>query len=117
MGFVEAVKTCLTKYVDFSGRARRSEYWYFFLFNLILSVIASMIDKVIGHNIVSLIVTFALLLPGIAVTVRRLHDIGKKWVWILISLIPLVGWILIIVYTCQDSTPGENEFGPNPKEV
>lgn len=117
MSFVDATKTCLMKYVDFNGRARRSEYWYFVLFNFILSVIASMIDKVIGHNIFSTIVTLALLLPGLAATVRRLHDIGKRWVWILISFIPLVGWILMIVYTCQDSAPGENEFGPNPKEV
>src|SRR3712207_8394042 len=58
----------------------------------------------------------ALLLPGLAVCIRRLHDIGKKWTWIFMSLIPLAGPIIMIVYACRDSEPGENQFGPNPKE-
>lgn len=117
MSFADAVKTCLSKYVDFNGRARRSEYWYFFLFNLIVSIIASIIVKITGLNFISGLVSLAFLLPGLSVTVRRLHDIGKKWTWIFMSLIPVAGAIIMIVYACRDSEPGDNQFGPNPKEV
>jgi len=111
------VKTCFSKYVDFNGRARRSEYWYFFLFNMIITVIAAIIAQATGATIVSTIVSLALLLPGLAVSVRRLHDIGKKWTWLLISLIPIVGEIWLIILNCKDSEPGDNQFGPNPKEA
>lgn len=117
MSFVDAVKTCLSKYVDFNGRARRSEYWYFVLFTMIVSIVASTLDKLIGINAIAGLASLALLLPELAVTVRRLHDIGKRWTWILMSLIPVVGWIFMLVYECKDSEPGENQFGPNPKET
>lgn len=117
MSFVDAIKTCFTKYVDFNGRARRSEYWYFYLLNCICSAVAGAISTALDVQIISTLVSLAFLLPSLAVLVRRLHDIGKKWTWMLMALIPVVGWIFIIVYACKDSEPGENQFGPNPKEV
>ncbi len=115
MGFGEAIKTCFTKYVDFSGRARRSEYWFFFLFNAIVSGVVSAIANVTGLSFLSWLVTLALLLPGLAVMVRRLHDIGRRWTSLLFGLIPLAGGIILIVFACKDSQPGDNQFGPNPK--
>lgn len=115
MSFVDAVKSCLSQYVGFQGRARRSEYWYFCLFNVILGVVASIIAQLTGVKILSTLVTLALLLPGIAVDIRRMHDIGKSGWWILISFVPVVGAILLIVWCCKDSEPGENQYGPNPK--
>lgn len=115
MSFVDAVKTCLTKYVDFNGRARRREYWFFCLFNVLVSIVVGAIASLLKADIISNLVSLALLLPSLAVAVRRLHDIGKKWTWILMGLIPLVGWIFLLVYYCTDSQPGENQFGCNPK--
>lgn len=122
MSFQDAVRTCLTqKYVDFSGRARRSEYWFFALFNVIVSVVAGIIDGILGTRgvgggtgLVGAIAGLALLLPNLGVGVRRLHDTGRSGWWLLIGLIPLVGWIVLIVFFVQDSQP-DNEYGPNPK--
>ncbi len=111
MSFGEAISTCFSKYATFSGRARRSEYWYFTLFNLILSGVVS-IFKI---QILVTLVSIALLLPGLGVGVRRLHDIGKSGWYLLIGLIPVVGAILLIVWYCRDSDPGSNAYGPNPK--
>ncbi len=115
MSFQEAVKTVLTKYVDFNGRARRSEYWYFVLFNILVNFVVGIVVNLTGLTFLSYIVSLALLLPGLGVCVRRLHDIGKGWAWILLALIPLVGAIILIVFYCQDSQPGDNQYGPNPK--
>ena len=115
MSFMDAVKTCLTKYVDFNGRARRSEYWYFCLFDVVVSLIAAILVKLTGVAAISWIATLAFCLPGLAVSVRRLHDIGKRWTWLLMVLIPLAGPIILIVYFVKDSQPGDNQFGPNPK--
>lgn len=115
MSFEEAVKTVLTKYVDFNGRARRSEYWYFVLFNLLVNFVVGIVVNLTGLTFLSYVVSLALLLPGLGVCVRRLHDIGKGWAWILLALIPLVGGIILIVFYCQDSQPGDNQYGPNPK--
>ncbi|MGC4111878.1 MAG: DUF805 domain-containing protein [Nocardioides sp.] len=114
MSFQDAVRTCLSKYADFNGRARRSEYWWFALFNLIVSIVMDIIDAVIGNSILGLLVSLALLLPGIAVGVRRLHDTSRSGWWILIGLIPIVGWIVLIVFFVQDSHP-DNQYGPSPK--
>jgi uncharacterized membrane protein YhaH (DUF805 family) len=122
MSFQDAVRTCLTqKYVDFTGRARRSEYWYFVLFTFIVSIVASIIDTIIGtrssttgYGLVQGLASLALLLPGIAVGVRRLHDTGRTGWWLLIGLIPLVGAIVLIVFFVQDSQ-GENAYGSSPK--
>lgn len=110
MGFTDAIKAVFSKYATFEGRARRSEYWYWALFCFIIGLLIGWIP-VIGW-----LVSLALLVPGIAVAVRRLHDMGKSGWFYLLILIPLIGSIILIVMFCQDSQPGENEWGANPKE-
>ena len=100
----------LKKYAVFDGRARREEFWMFTLFNLIISLGIALIAGPL-YLLYSLIV----LLPHLAVTVRRLHDTARNAWWLLILLIPLVGTIVILVFTVLDSAPEENEYGPNPK--
>lgn len=118
MSFTEAIQSVFTQYVGFSGRARRSEYWFFFLFNMIISAVLNVLTRVTGASIFGVlagIVSLALLLPGLSVAIRRLHDTGKSGWFILFALIPVVGAILLIVWYCKDSQPGENQYGPNPK--
>jgi uncharacterized membrane protein YhaH (DUF805 family) len=107
----------LKKYAVFSGRARRKEYWMFFLFNIIFSAVLSIIDVAIGIYVLSSIYSLAVLVPSLAVSVRRLHDTNRTGWWILIGLIPFVGTIILIVFLATDSQPGENQYGPNPKAV
>ena len=103
-------------YFTFTGRARRKAYWMFVLFNISAAVIANIIDSVIGTGgLIGGIYSLAVLLPGIALGVRRLHDIGKSGWWMLIALVPLIGLIVLLVFACTDSQPGDNEYGPNPK--
>lgn len=122
MGFTEAIQTCLQKYVDFSGRARRSEYWYFWLFTFLVAIAASILDAILGtgygngSGVIGTLTSLALLLPSLAVAVRRLHDTSRSGWWILIALIPIIGWIILIVFLVQDSHP-DNEHGPNPKST
>ncbi|HEX7348721.1 MAG TPA: DUF805 domain-containing protein [Rhodanobacteraceae bacterium] len=107
----------LKKYFDFSGRARRKEYWMFTLFNIIAIVILLIIGMLIAHGRgVALVWLYelAVLLPSLGVAVRRLHDTGRSGWWILISLVPLVGGIILFVFTVLDSVP-DNQYGPNPK--
>jgi uncharacterized membrane protein YhaH (DUF805 family) len=112
MGFADAVRTCLSKYVDFQGRAMRSEFWWFALFNIIIQVITSVIDHgVLNYPILSTIATLALILPGIAVSVRRLHDTDRSGWWLLISFIPLIGAILLLVWYCTKGSVSQNRFG------
>ena len=114
---------CLTKkYACFSGRARRQEYWLFVLFNIIAGIIVGVISGVLvsvtnvaAFAFLGTIYNLAVLIPGFAVFVRRMHDIGKSGWWWLISFIPLIGIIVLIVFCCLDSQPGENQYGPNPK--
>lgn len=114
---------CLTKkYACFSGRARRQEYWLFFLFNLIASIIIGVIAGVLvrvtnvtAFAFLGTIYNLAVLIPGFAVLFRRLHDTGRSGWWWLIALIPLIGWIVLLVFCCLDSQPGDNQYGPNPK--
>src|ERR1700674_2033185 len=112
----------LKKYADFSGRARRREYWVFVLFNIIISIVLTVCDAVLGTysaaasiGILSGIYTLAVLIPGIAVTVRRLHDTGRSSWWILIVLVPIVGAICLPIFMLIDSQPGQNAYGPSPK--
>lgn len=111
--------TSFRKYADFTGRAVRSEYWYFVLFNFIISIALSYFDRLFGSGstfgsgILSIIFSLGILLPGIAVAVRRLHDIGKSGLWILLAFIPIIGWIWLIVLYISESAPGDNEYGPN----
>ena len=113
MSFSESVRTCFNKYADFNGRARRSEYWYFSLFQTVLDIILGKIFPNAGP--VYYLISLALFIPGLSVGVRRLHDIGRSGWYCLISLIPVVGWILIIVWMVQDSQQGTNQYGPSPK--
>jgi uncharacterized membrane protein YhaH (DUF805 family) len=110
MTFIESVKSVLTKYAEFKGRASRSEYWWYFLFNVIINIATAIIDSIVdpgGVGWVGLIASLGLLLPSIAVGVRRVHDVGKSG-WFI--LIPIYNLILAL-------TPGEsgaNEYGPDP---
>ena len=103
MNFQESVKTCFSKYVDFNGRAVRSEYWWFALFNLIVSIVLTIISPKLLANIYSL----ATLLPALAVGVRRLHETNRSGWWLLLWLVPVIGWIVLIVFLAQDSVPEE----------
>ena len=108
----------LKKYAEFNGRARRQEYWMFLLFNIIFGFAAGIVDSILGTYLaVYSIYSLAMIIPGIAVSVRRLHDIGKSGWMLLIVLIPLIGAIWLLVLMATDSTPGENEYGKNPKEL
>lgn len=118
-------------YAYFGGRARRSEYWYFTLVNILISFgiqitggIVGAILRPIGLGSISVVFagiaalyTLALFVPSIAVGVRRLHDTGRSGWWLLIGLIPVVGFIVLIVFFAMDSVPGSNRWGPSPKEV
>ena len=107
---------CWKKYAEFSGRARRQEYWMFFLFNLLAFIAIGIIDGILGTNgALSGLYSLAVLIPSLAVLVRRLHDTDRSGWWILVNLIPTIGWIVCIVLLCIDSKPGENRFGANPK--
>jgi uncharacterized membrane protein YhaH (DUF805 family) len=116
MNFSQAVTTVLTKkYADFSGRARRSEFWWYYLFGVIVAIVAELIDRAIGAPILSIIAGLALIVPNLAVGVRRLHDTSRTGWWLLIGLIPVVGTIILIVFFCQDSHTGTNKYGASPK--
>ena len=115
---------CLKQYADFSGRARRKEYWMFTLFNTIFAIVAIIIDNVVGtaspelgYGVFYGLYALAVFIPGLAVAVRRLHDVGKSGWMILIALIPLIGAIWLLVLMVTDSNPGENQYGQNPKEI
>lgn len=116
--YLEALK----KYAVFNGRARRKEYWYFVLFYSILSIIAIILDHVLGidsqgagYGPIYIFLALAMILPSWAVLVRRLHDVGKSGWFLFISLIPLIGSIWLFVLLCSDSMLGDNQYGANPK--
>ena len=112
----------LRKYAVFNGRARRKEYWTFFLINLVISIVLFAIGGLIGTfspqaggGLLQGIFSLAILIPSLAVTARRLHDTGRTGWWILIALIPIIGAIVLLVFMVLDSQPGANQYGPNPK--
>jgi uncharacterized membrane protein YhaH (DUF805 family) len=112
----------LKKYAVFSGRARRKEFWMFVLFNFVAGVVLSILDRTLGSTygqqqtgILSSIYSLAIFIPSLAVGIRRMHDIGKNGTWILINLIPFVGWIWYIVLAAKEGQAGPNQFGPDPK--
>jgi len=114
----------LNQYADFNGRARRKEYWMFFLFNIVFAVLASLIDIAAGtanldsgSGVFQGIYSLAVLIPGLAVGVRRLHDVGKSGWMLLIALIPIIGAIWLLVLMVTDSKEGTNKWGENPKDV
>lgn len=118
MSFTDAIKSCFNNYANFNGRARRSEYWYFFLFYAVISIVLSALARNSSiFSFISGIFSLALLVPNLAVSIRRLHDIGRSGWYYLISFIPVVGQIIMIVWFCQDSVPGTNMYGMNPKGI
>lgn len=112
---------CLRQYFDFSGRARRKEYWMFYLFNLIFAFIFGAMDGLIGWasnvgiGVLGAIYCAGTFIPGLAVTVRRMHDIGKSGWSLLLILIPIVGPIILLIRYCKEGESGSNSWGSNPK--
>ena len=129
MGFGEAVKSFWSHYSKFKGRSRRSEYWWIQLFLVLTNLAVAAIDLVLmngdvdrfiangGGGIVGLIWSLVTIVPALAVLVRRLHDTGKSGWWALIGFVPLVGGIVLLVFTVLDSDSGENKFGESPKAL
>ena len=119
VSFGEAVNRGLNNYCNFSGRASRSEFWWFQLFMLIVSCAAGVVGAILGKygTWIPSAVGLALLLPSFGLMFRRLHDIGKSGWWWLLVFIPLVGGIILIVWYCKESEPVANEYGPVPNET
>lgn len=113
--------TAFKKYAVFSGRSRRKEYWMFCLFSVIFSIAAMVLDSVLGttvgmgYGVIYGVYALAVLIPTLAVSVRRLHDVGKSGWFLLIGLIPIIGGIWLIILVCSDSETGVTKYGPNPK--
>lgn len=105
MNLAEAISTCLRKYVDFRGVASRSEFWWWTLFTILVSIAISIADGVARTQLLANLWALAVLLPGLAVSVRRLRDGGHSWGWLFISLVPIVGTVILIVFYCQ---PGKS---------
>ncbi|GAA1726262.1 DUF805 domain-containing protein [Aeromicrobium alkaliterrae] len=121
MNLQQAVTSVLSQYATFTGRARRSEYWFWVLATVIVSMVTTVIDLIIGSDlagsgtgVVGLVFTLATFIPSFSVGARRLHDTGRSGWLQLLYLVPIVGWILLIVWCVQDSHP-DNVYGPNPK--
>ena len=108
----------LKNYAGFEGRARRAEFWQYGLMNLIVVVVLVFLSAIIKPLFFLVIIYYlAILVPTLAVTVRRLHDTDRSGFWFFISFVPFVGGIILLVFECLDSTPGDNKYGPNPKGV
>ncbi len=110
-----------TKYLDFTGRAQRAEYWFFVLFSAVASIVLAIVDIMMGTMIApgigmfSTLFALAIFMPSLALSVRRLHDRDQSGWWVLLAFIPLVGAIVLIIFYCLDGTAGPNRFGPDPK--
>lgn len=109
MNFTDAVKTCFRKYADFSGRAKRPEYWWFFLF----LVLASFVFDMLG-DVIYVLFSLATLLPSLAAGARRLHDTNRSGWWQLLWIVPIIGWIIAIVFLAQQGDAADNRFGAVP---
>lgn len=112
----------LSQYFDFSGRARRTEYWMFSLISALIGIGLAIVDSTLGlpgagegSGPLNSLYSLAVFIPSLAVSVRRLHDIGRSGWWLLLALIPIIGWIVLLIFHCTDSDPGKNQYGPNPK--
>jgi len=116
MGFGQAIATCFRKYAVFSGRASRSEYWFWVLFQLLLGIGLAVVDLLVFRttNVLSAVASLALFVPSLAVLVRRLHDIDRNGWWILIWFVPIIGQIVLLVFLCTRGTEGANRFGMGP---
>ncbi|MDG3088035.1 DUF805 domain-containing protein [Vibrio hannami] len=106
----------LKNFAVFEGRARRKEYWMFFIFNLLFSFAFQAIDRTMGTVYLGLIYSLIVLVPSISVSVRRLHDTDRSGWWVLISLIPIVGFLILLFFMALDGQPGHNRYGSNPKQ-
>jgi uncharacterized membrane protein YhaH (DUF805 family) len=110
----------LKRYFEMSGRSRRKEYWMFVLFNVLVGILAAGLDALVGFSMddngpFGIVTTLALFVPGITVWVRRLHDTDRSAWWILLVFIPILGWIALLVFACQDGTSRSNSYGEDPK--
>jgi uncharacterized membrane protein YhaH (DUF805 family) len=114
MGFGQAISAGFSNYVNFSGRASRSEYWYWILFIIIADIVAGIIDSVLGIQIVTGLFGLVTIIPNIAIAIRRLHDLDRTGWWILLGFIPLIGWIILLIWYVTKGTDGPNRFGPDP---
>ena len=121
---MESYLKCLKNYATFQGRASRKEYWMFVLTNIIFAVIAVILDNVLGTRIMGMyygyiyiLYTLFVLIPGLAVLVRRLHDINKSGAWYFIALVPLIGGIWLFILLCTEGTSGSNIYGADPKGI
>ena len=109
------LKVVRDNYANFNGRASRQEYWMFILFNFIFTIVVGFIDGFLSLGFLSLLYVLAILIPGLAVLVRRLHDVNKSGWWFFIIFIPIIGTIWMLILLCTDGNPGENSYGPSPK--
>ena len=115
--------TVLKKYAQFSGRARRREYWMFYLVNVLIVFCLVFLERLLGIlqanglGLLTGLYILLLILPTLAVGVRRLHDTGRSGWWMLLALVPIIGPIVLFVFSVLDSEPGDNRYGPNPKAV
>jgi uncharacterized membrane protein YhaH (DUF805 family) len=114
--FAEAARVCLNKYVTFSGRACRSEYWWFALLYTGVYLIGAIVDNAVGTSIFAVLAGLGLLLPMLAVSVRRLHDTNRSGWWYWLSIVPF-GFLVLLVFFCQDGGPVVNGYGPSPKPL
>ena len=117
MTFSEAVKSGFDNYANFRGRASRPAFWWWFLFGVLVGIGANILDAIFGsYPVFSGIAGLALLLPDLAIGVRRLHDTGRTGWWLLIALIPIIGFIVLLVFYLEQGDAGENEYGPPPAD-
>jgi uncharacterized membrane protein YhaH (DUF805 family) len=116
MGFGQAISAGFSNYVNFSDRSSRSAYWWWILFYVLGGIVAGIIDALIGTDmrIVSGLFGLAMILPNLAVAIRRLHDLDRTGWWVLLGLIPIIGWIILLIWYCTKGTDGPNRFGPDP---
>ncbi len=115
--FIDAIKLAFKNYVNFNGRSRRSELWWFILFNIIIQIIIIILANLITKNLMFLSYIYSLIifLPGLSLVIRRLHDIGKSGWYIFIAFIPIVGIFILLYFYCLDSENQSNEYGESPK--
>ena len=117
VGFIDAIKLAFKNYVNFNGRSRRSEFWWFYLFNFIIGFILYFLVLVVNQFFIYLLLLYWLIifLPGLGLSIRRLHDIGKSGWYIFIAFIPFVGGFILLYFYCLDSENQSNEYGESPK--
>ena len=120
MNFGEAISSGFNRYVDFEGRSSRAEYWWWTLFAILVNIAATVIDLAIfatDFGAASAIAALGLILPGTAVAVRRLHDLGKRGWWLLLIFVPVIGAVVLLVWYCMKGTMGDNRFGSDPLQA